>query len=185
MPKITALLHTHNNAPQLSRVLDSLRACDEVLVIDFDSDDDTEKVARDHGANIKKAIPGVSPGAYAMDAVHEWILCLRPNESLSDNLAAALSEWKDKEVDENVFCYGVPIRQENQTGWQELPPEVRLVNRTRINWVGEMPPAEVCSGVLNGELLSFGEQSAQSDQHSAVHSNAASGSLLHPLRAES
>jgi len=167
MPKITALLHTHNNALQLSRALDSLRPCDEVLVIDAGSDDDTEKVARDHGANIKKAIPGVSPGAYAMDAVHEWILCLRPNESLSENLAAALSEWKERDVGDEALCYGVPIRQENLSGWQELPPEVRLVNRCRMNWVGEMPPDQVCSGVLDGELLSYEEQSAFSHPQSA------------------
>lgn len=157
MPKITALLHTHNNAPQLSRALSSLHPCDEVLVIDFDSDDDTEKVARDYGANLKKAIPGVSPGAYAMDSVHEWILCLRPNESLSDDLAAALCEWKEKEVSEDAVCFGVPIRQENPSGWQQLPPQVRLVNRKRVNWVGEMPPDQVGGGVLNGDLLSFQE----------------------------
>jgi len=155
MPKLTALLHTHNNAQQLGRALDSLRPCDEVLIIDDDSEDDTEKIARERGAHIKKAIPGVTPGAYAMDAVHEWILCLRPNESLSDDLAAALLEWKEREVDPNVACFGVPIRQENGEGWKTLQPEVRLVNRTRMNWVGEMPPEEVCQAVLKGELLSF------------------------------
>ena len=155
MPKITALLHTHNNALQLGRALDSLRPCDEVLVIDDESEDETEKVAREHGANFKKAIPGVTPGAYAMDAVHEWILCLRPNESLSDDLEAALFEWKEGEVDPNIFCIGVPIRRENGTGWHKHPPEVRLVNRSRMNWVGEMPPEQVCTTILDGDLLSF------------------------------
>jgi glycosyltransferase involved in cell wall biosynthesis len=155
MPKITALLHTHNDALHLGRVLDSLRSCDEVLVIDDESDDDTEKIAREHGANLKKAIPGVSPGAYAMDAVHEWILCLRPNESLSQDLEAALLEWKDREIDASTACFGVPIQRENGAGWETLPPEVRLVNRKLMNWVGEMPPDQACGAVLNGHLLSF------------------------------
>ena len=43
MPKISALLHTHNDALRLGRVLDSLRPCDEVLVIDEDSEDDTAR----------------------------------------------------------------------------------------------------------------------------------------------
>jgi len=157
MPKLTALLHTHNDALRLGRALDSLRPCDEVLVIDDDSEDDTEKVAREHGASLKKAIAGVTPGAYAMDAVHEWILCLRPNESLSEDLEAALFEWKEREVDPNVACFAAPIRRENGVGWEKLPPEVRLVNRTRMNWVGEMPPNQACSAVLSGDLLSFRE----------------------------
>jgi len=157
MAKITALLHTHNNARQLGRALDSLRPCDEVLVIDADSDDDTERIAREHGVNFKKAIPGVTAGAYAMDATHDWVLCLRPNESLSDDLEAALFEWKEREVDPNLACFGLPVRQENGTGWEKRPPEVRLVNRTRINWIEEMPPQQACSAVLNGDLLSFHE----------------------------
>jgi glycosyltransferase involved in cell wall biosynthesis len=157
MPKISALLHTRNNAPQLERALGSLRACDEVLVIDEESEDDTEKIAREHGANVKKAIPGVSPGAYAMDAIHEWILCLRPNESLSESLEAALLGWKEREIEPNASCFGISIRRENGAGWEKLPPEVRLVNRKFMNWVGEMPPEQVCHAVLNGELLSFHE----------------------------
>jgi glycosyltransferase involved in cell wall biosynthesis len=155
MPKFTALLYTHNDALRLGRALDSLRPCDEVLIIDDESQDDTEKIAREHGAHLKKAIPGVTAGAYVMDAAHEWILCLRPNESLSDDLEAALFEWKEREVGEEITCYGIPIRRENGAGWEKLPPEVRLVNRARMNWVGEMPPQQACSAELHGDLLSF------------------------------
>ena len=93
MPKITALLHTHNDALRLGRALESLRPCDEVLVIDDCSEDDTSRVAREHGATFKSALPGVTFGAYATDASHDWILCLRPNETLSDDLEAALFDW--------------------------------------------------------------------------------------------
>jgi glycosyltransferase involved in cell wall biosynthesis len=157
MPKITALLHTHNDALRLGRALDSLRPCDEVLIIDSESNDETEKIARDHGAHFKKAIPGVTSGAYVMDAENEWILCLRANESLSEDLEAALFEWKEKEVDANVACFSVSIRKENGVGWEKLSPESRLVNRARINWVGEMPPEQTCSSLLSGDLLSFQE----------------------------
>jgi glycosyltransferase involved in cell wall biosynthesis len=157
MPKISALVHTHNDALRLGRVLDSLRACDEVLVIDDNSEDETEKIAREHGATVKTAIPGVTSGAYAMDAAHEWILCVQTNEALSDDLEAALLEWKDTEPDEGTACYSVPIREQNGHGWHEHPPQVRLVNRKRMNWVGEMPPEQTCSAILDGDLLSFRE----------------------------
>src|ERR1700722_14400293 len=150
MPKISALLHTHNDALRLGRALDSLRPCDEVLIIDQDSEDETEKVAREHGATFKTAIPGVTSGAYAMDAAHEWILCLHCNEALSDELEAALIEWRENEHDEGLACYSVPIRAENGSGWEQQSAEVRLVNRKRMNWMGEMPPEQTCGVVLGG-----------------------------------
>lgn len=154
MPKITALLHTHNDALRLGRALDSLRPCDEVLIIDDCSEDDTKKVAREHGATFKETIPGVNPGAYIMDASHDWIFVLRPNETLSDDLEAALLEWKSRDLEETVVCYRVPVREEKDSGWEPSEPQVRLVNRKLVNWVGELPPDQNCAA-LSGDLLCF------------------------------
>lgn len=156
MPKFTALLRTHNDALHLGRALQSLRPCDEVLVIDDCSEDDTAKVAREYGAVLKTAIPGVSPGAYAMDAEHEWIFCLRPNESFSDGLEAALLEWKEQDPGTNVTCYSVLVREESGEGWRDCPAEVRLINRKMVNWIGDdMPPAQQDCARMRGELLCF------------------------------
>jgi glycosyltransferase involved in cell wall biosynthesis len=155
MPKITALLHTHNDALRLGRALDSLRPCDELLVIDDRSEDDTSRVAREHGATLKSAIPGVTPGAYAADASHDWVLCLRPNETLSDDLEASLHDWKSQEPDENVAGYRVSIREQQEQGWQVCPPETRLVNRKLVNWIGEMPSDDRCELELIGDVLRF------------------------------
>ena len=57
MPKITALLHTHNDAMRLGRALDSLRPCDEVLIIDDNSEDNTSRVAHENGAHISNRFP--------------------------------------------------------------------------------------------------------------------------------
>ncbi len=155
MPKITALLHTHNDALRLGRTLDSLRPCDEVLLIDDSSEDDTLKVAWEHGATLKSAIPGVTFGAYVADASHDWILCLHPNEALSDELEASLFDWKNQEPKEDVAGYQVSIREQNGTGWQSCPPETRLINRKIVNWIGEMPPDEPSDDKLSGDVLRF------------------------------
>ncbi len=155
MPKITALLHTHNDALRLGRTLDSLRPCDEVLLIDDCSEDDTSRVAREHGATVKTAIPGVTFGAYAADASHDWILCLLPNEALSDDLEAALFDWKNREPQETVAGYRVSIREQNGTGWRNCPPETRLINRRLVNWIGEMPPDDPSENKLSGDVLRF------------------------------
>jgi glycosyltransferase involved in cell wall biosynthesis len=154
MPKITALLHTHNDALRLGRALDSLRPCDEVLVIDDRSEDDTSRVAREHGAIFKAAIPGVTSGAYAADAAHDWILCLRPDETLSDDLEASLFDWKKEEPAANAASYQVSIREQDGNGeWQDCPPETRLVNRKLVNWIGEMPPDGASAMKLSGDVL--------------------------------
>jgi glycosyltransferase involved in cell wall biosynthesis len=155
MPKITALLHTHNDALRLGRVLDSLRPCDEVLIIDDCSEDETERIAHESGAHIKTSIPGVTQGAYAMDASNDWILSLLPNEALSEELEASLHEWKNQEPPDTLPCCKIRIREQNGTGWQELEPEVRLVNRKLMNWVGDLPPEQQCDITLSGDLLRF------------------------------
>ena len=72
----------------------------------------------------KTAIPGVTFGAYAADASHDWILCLRPDETLSDDLEAALFDWKNEEPAENVAGYRVSIREQNGNGdGKAVPPK--------------------------------------------------------------
>src|SRR5947209_14614609 len=97
MPKLTALIHVHDNERSLGRALDSLRPCDEVIVVDHGSRNETMKVAREHGARIIKGVQGVDHGAYAQDAKNDWILCLLPVEALADDLETSLFEWKDSE----------------------------------------------------------------------------------------
>ena len=155
MPQITALLHTHNDALRLGRALDSLRPCDEVLIIDDNSEDQTVRVARQNGAHIRTAIPGVTGGAYAMDASYDWILCLLPNEALSEELEAFLLAWKSQEPAETLSCCRVNVREQDETGWHQLEPEARLVNRRLLNWVGELPPMQRCEVTLEGDLLRF------------------------------
>jgi glycosyltransferase involved in cell wall biosynthesis len=155
MPKITALLHTHNDGLRIGRALDSLRPCDELLVIDDNSEDDTTRVAHENGASVKGAIPGVARGAYAMDASHDWILCLLPTEALSEELEASLLEWKQQDHAETVACCKVSVREQNGSGWNKLEPEVRLVNRKLLNWVGDLPASQQCDITLSGDLLRF------------------------------
>jgi glycosyltransferase involved in cell wall biosynthesis len=154
MPKISAIIHARDNAQHLGRLLETLRVSDEIIVIDHNSSEQTAKVARQYGATVRKAIVGVEDGAYTLDSRHEWVLCLRPNESLSEGLEAALFEWKDSEPG-TVSGYAVPVREQSGKGWRERPPETRLVNRARLNWKDELPPTAPNAPRLEGDLLRF------------------------------
>lgn len=155
--KISALIHTSNDELRIGRAVESLRVCDEVIVIDHGSTDDTAKVAREHGALVKIGVPGVEPGAYIFDARHDWVFCLLPNESLHETLEAGLHEWKDSEPGEKPgFC--VSVREESDEGWRQLGPQLRLVNRRRMNWPDKLPP-NTCDGEadLPGAILRFAQ----------------------------
>lgn len=151
--KISALIHTFNNQRSLGRVLDSLRPCDEVIVVDHGSEDETLKVAREHGARVIAAVPGVDRGAYSQDARNQWVLCLLPQEALADELEASLFEWSEAEHKDSEMGFNVAIREQNGTGWKTLPAEMRLANRSEVNWIGDMPPAIAQAPVLAGHIL--------------------------------
>jgi glycosyltransferase involved in cell wall biosynthesis len=134
--------------------LESLRACDEVVVVDHGSTDETVKAAREHGAKVREGVPGVEFGAYVLDLRYDWALCLLATEALSEPLEAALHEWKDEEHDSEVaFC--IKVREESNGGWSELPPKARLVNRKRLNWTDKLPPENTPGKLLSGEILRF------------------------------
>ena len=56
MPKLTALIRTSNDAVRIGRALESLRPCDEFLIIDDGSNDETARVAREYGARVELAL---------------------------------------------------------------------------------------------------------------------------------
>jgi len=156
VPRITALLHTTNDARRIGRALDSLRCCDELLLIDHGSADATIRIARAHGARVEPAPSEADSGAG--HAAHDWILCLLPSEALSESLEATLLEWKQEDPGETA-AYLLALRQETVNGWQHCGPEVRLVDRRKISWSGALPPHRDDAFSLCGDLLRFRDPS--------------------------
>ncbi len=156
MPKITALLHAANDADKIERALESLKVCDEILVIDECSSDETSKRAKSYGAVVKKAITGVTTGAYAMDGRNDWILVLRPNEELNERLIQSIDDWKQADHEEPGFAFEVAEKR-GENGWCKHVAEMRLVNRKKINWVGELPPNNTMAMKLPGDILRYPE----------------------------
>lgn len=151
--KISALIHTCDNARSLGRALDSLRPCDEVIVVDHGSRDETVKVAKEHGAKVINAVPGVSNGAYAQNTRNPWVLCLLPHEAIAEDLEASLLEWSEAEQDPDQMGFNMAIREQNGAGWKPVDAEMRLANRKQINWTGDLPPANPKVPALPGHIL--------------------------------
>jgi glycosyltransferase involved in cell wall biosynthesis len=155
--KISALIHTCDSARSLGRALDSLRPCDEVIVVDHGSKDKTVKVAQEHGAKVIHGVLGVGHGAYAQDARNPWILCLLPQEALAEELEASLFEWTEAEHDGDQMGFSMAIREQNGAGWKSLEAEMRLANRKQINWTGDLPPVNPKVPTLAGHIVRIPE----------------------------
>ncbi len=147
------MIHVRDNACVLGRALDSLRPCDEVIVVDHGSKDETVKVAREHGSKVIHAVPGVDRGAYAQDARNQWVLCLLPQEALAEELEASLFEWSAAEQESDQMGFNIAVREQNGAGWKSLDAEMRLANRRQINWTGDLPPANPQAPALAGHIL--------------------------------
>ena len=164
MASITALLFTQNDALRLGRALETIYACDDIVVVDHGSRDATVRVAREYGARVVDARPGPSPADYVRSSISRapdagWILCLDPRESVTEKLAASLFEWKSEAGRSNpaaASAFSFFLREETAEGWVEVPfAQTRLVPPTWNLWKGNFPAQEPSAIALEGELLRF------------------------------
>lgn len=126
---ITAILHTHDDELRIARAVESLRCCEEILVVDSASTDDTCRIARAFGARVIAA-PRVAQGenALPLEVSSDWIFSVSPGEAVSEALEASLLEWK---LERRLVpaAFGVTILEEIQSGWALRPAEARLTHR--------------------------------------------------------
>ena len=159
MASITALLHTENDALRLGRALETLYACDDILVVDHGSRDATLRVAHEYGARVVKGNPAALPADYIGAVRPGWILCLDPRESLTEKLAASLFEWKSEPFHAQPSppsAFSVLLREETAEGWVDVPAaQTRLVPQSWRLWKGKFPVHQPSALTLEGELLRF------------------------------
>ncbi len=90
---LSAVVTTLDNAATLEACLASLRFCDEIVLLDSGSRDDTLAIAARHGARVfVEPFKGYGPQKQsALDkAAHDWVLLLDADEFLAEGSAAAI-----------------------------------------------------------------------------------------------
>src|SRR3954463_15106168 len=163
--KISATIITFNEELNIARVIESLRCCDEILVLDSGSNDRTVEIATKLGARVVEA----SWNGYAAQkniaaelATHDWILALDADESLSEALEAEI--WQIKKSGPKFDGYTVPRLAQYlgrwilHCGWHP-DRKLRLFDRKKAKWVGtfvhESVRVDGHVGHLNSNLLHF------------------------------
>jgi len=158
--KISAAIITYNEERNIARVIESLRCCDEIVVVDSGSTDRTVELATKHGARVLDvAWRGYSGQKnYASEKCeHDWILSLDADEALSESLEAEI--WQIKKNGPQFDAYTMPRLAQYlgrwilHSGWYP-DRKVRLFNRQRAKWVGEYVHESVAVDGTIGHLKS-------------------------------
>lgn len=163
--KITATIITLNEERNIARAIESLRCCDEILVLDSGSVDRTVELAEKLGTRVIEAgwrgYAGQKNWA-AEQATHDWILSLDADEALSEALEAEI--WNLKKKGPQYDAYTMPRlarylgRWILHSGWYP-DRKVRLYHRAKAKWVGDVvhesvkPEGRV--GHLEANILHF------------------------------
>jgi glycosyltransferase involved in cell wall biosynthesis len=163
--KISATIITLNEQQNVARAIESLRCCDEILVVDSGSNDHTVEIAKNLGATvIDSAWLGYAgqKNFAAEHAAHDWILSIDADEALSEALEAEI--WQLKKSGPQFDAYTMPRlaqylgRWIMHSGWHP-DRKVRLYNRQHARWEGDFVHESVKVsgrlGHLESNLLHF------------------------------
>jgi len=162
---ISAAIITFNEERNIARVIESLRCCDEIIVLDSGSNDRTVEVATNLGARVVEASwhgYAAQKNIAANFATHDWVLSLDADESLSEALEAEI--WQIKKHGPEFDGYTMPRLAQYlgrwilHSGWYP-DRKVRLFDRRKAKWVGEFVHETVHVdgevGHLKSNLLHF------------------------------
>ena len=163
--KISATIIACNEERNIARAIESLRCCDEIIVVDNGSIDRTVELAEKLGARVvEEAWHGYSAQKnYATtQASYDWILSIDADEALSEGLEGEI--WQIKKAGPEFDAYTMPRlaqylgRWIMHSGWYP-DRKVRLFNRNKAKWVGDFVHESVQVsgkvGHLDGNLLHF------------------------------
>jgi glycosyltransferase involved in cell wall biosynthesis len=141
---LSACIITYNEAERIEACVRSVSFCDEVIVVDSHSSDDTRERAAALGARvIERDWPGYrSQKQFAVAAArNDWVLCLDADERVSEELRTEIESWRDRGLGDYAACsipriteyFGKFLRHGNA-----YPDRlVRLFDRRRGGWVGQ------------------------------------------------
>src|SRR3954454_10931080 len=163
--KITATIITWNEERNIARAMESLRCCDEIVVVDSGSNDRTPEIAEKLGARLIESPWGgyARQKNYAAEcASNDWILSVDADEALSEALEGEI--WQVKKHGPTCDAYTMPRLAQYlgrwilHSGWYP-DRKVRLYHRAKARWVGDYVHESVQVdgkiGHLESDLLHF------------------------------
>ncbi len=156
--KISAAIITYNEELNIARAIESLRCCDEIVVIDSGSNDRTIELAQNHGARVVETHwrGYAAQKNFASEVCeNDWVLSIDADEALSEALEGEI--WQLKKNGPRHDGYTMPRLAQYlgrwilHSGWYP-DRKVRLFNRNKAKWVGEYVHESVVVDGSTGHL---------------------------------
>lgn len=179
---ISAVLITLNAAGQLRETLESLTFCEDLVIVDSGSKDDTLKIAKEFNARIfHQEWIGFGPQKrFAVEqAQYNWVLCLDSDEQISTDLRSSIESEFGSDLSEEIAGFEMPRCNaflgrylKHGEGYPDISK--RLFHRLRAQWSQDEVHEKVVStqGLpfkrLSGDLL---HHSAESLSHYLIKQN--------------
>ncbi len=161
--KISAIILARNEERKIEKAVTSLLFCDEVLVIDDESSDDTPKIAEKAGAKVlihSKKNEFSGQRNWAMEqAKNDWILFIDADEEVSHELKSELFKLQ---IHTGIASYAIPRRdyfwnremKYGETQKARTQGIVRLIKKGSGVWTGAVHETFTASGKVE-KLHSF------------------------------
>jgi glycosyltransferase involved in cell wall biosynthesis len=163
--KISATIITFNEENNIKRCIKSLDFCDEIIVVDSLSNDNTCAIAKELGVKVinQKFLGHIAQKQLAVDNCNnDWILSLDADEEVSKELKESILTLVTSDLVNDAysmnrvsFHLGRWIR---YGGWYP-DKKVRLFNKLKASWGGYNPHDKVIVngsvGHLKGDLLHY------------------------------
>ena len=161
MVPLSAVVIAQNEEQKLPGALESVRFCDETVVVDSGSSDRTRELAEAAGARVivNAPWPGfVVQRNFAVDAArNDWILALDADERVTPALRAEIEALRGSGF--GPAAYRIPRvafymeRWIRGTDWYP-DPQIRLFDRRRARWQGRLVHESVKADGPVGHLRS-------------------------------
>lgn len=139
MLKISVVINTYNADKYLDRVLKSVEGCDEIVICDMYSDDQTLTIAQKYGCRIvmhEKASIVEPARAFAISqAKNDWVLLIDADEVVQ----AGLIDYLNNVIDNRPHLAGVYIPRKNYMLGRFVKASypnhlLRFFRKDRIGW---------------------------------------------------
>lgn len=177
--KLSAIAINKNGGKKLAGCLESLKFCDEILLIDSGSTDDSVSIAKEIGARIIRAeSSGFSDSRNigAGEAKGEWLLYVDADERVSDKLRKQIEVATSKTPCDDVNSYKIYRRNIILGKWLKYgdwwpDPAHRLIRKSAlIEWKGELheyPIVEGMVGLIKEPLIHLSKDSISEMVHNS------------------